>query len=106
MAKKILLAVLVFVNIFLLFRLIWSEHGIFTYLNMRNRAARLESQLQDMDAKGLELSKEIRRLKSDRSYQELIIRDRMNYVKENEVLYIFSGRGDEPQGAAGDEKKD
>jgi cell division protein FtsB len=106
MAKKVLLGVLIFVNLFLLFRLVWSEHGIFAYMNMRKRAARLESELLDIDAKSLELSKEIRRLKSDRAYQEMIIRERMNYVKENEVLYIFSGGGDIPQGAADDEKKD
>ncbi len=106
MAKRVLLGVLIFVNLFLLFRLIWSEHGLFAYLNMRARSAKLQQQLEEIDAKSLELSKEIRRLKSDRAYQEMIIRDRMNYVKENEVLYIFSGKGDIPQGAADDEKKD
>ena len=106
MANRILLAVLGVVNLVLLFRLIWSEHGVFAYMNMRERGEKLEAQLQEIDAKSLELSKEIRRLKSDRAYQEMIIRDRMNYVKENEVLYIFSGRGDSPQGAADDEKKD
>lgn len=106
MAKRVLLVVLVVVNVVMLFRLVWSEHGLFAYMNMRARAAKLRQQLQEIDAKSLELSKEIRRLKSDRAYQEMIIRDRMNYVKENEVLYIFSGRGDIPQGAADDEKKD
>ena len=106
MAKRVLLFVLVMINLVLLFRLVWSEHGLFAYMNMRSRAAKLTQQLQEIDAKSLELSKEIRRLKSDRAYQEMIIRDRMNYVKENEVLYIFSGRGDIPQGAEDDEKKD
>jgi len=106
MAKRILLAGLVVVNIVLLFRLIWSDHGVFAYMNMRKRSTMLESQLQDMDAKSLELSKEIRRLKGDKAYQELIIRDRMNYVRGNEVLYIFSGGIEVPQGAADDEKKD
>lgn len=106
MAKRILLAVLVVVNLVLLFRLIWSEHGVFAYMNMRERGEKLEAQLQDIDAKSLELSKEIRRLKGDRAYQAMVIRDRMNYVKGNEVLYIFSGGVNVPQGAADDEKKD
>lgn len=106
MAKRILLAVLVMVNLVLLFRLIWSEHGVFAYMNMRERGEKLEAQLQDIDAKSLELSKEIRRLKGDRAYQAMVIRDRMNYVKGNEVLYIFSGGVNVPQGAADDEKKD
>jgi cell division protein FtsB len=106
MARRILLGVLIVVNVVLLFRLIWSEHGIIAYMNMRNRSVTLESQLRDVDARSLDLSNEIRRLKSDRAYQERIIRERMNYIKQNEVLYIFSGKIDVAQGAVDDEKKD
>lgn len=105
MARRILLGVLILVNVVLLFRLVWSEHGIIAYMNMRGRSAKLEGQLRDLDATSLELSKEIRRLKSDRSYQEMVIRERMNYVKENEYLYIFSDRFDQAQGATDDEQK-
>lgn len=105
MARRILLGILIFVNVVLLFRLFWTEHGLFVYMNMRKRSVKLQNQLQEVDARSLELSREIRRLKNDRSYQEMIIRERMNYVKENEVLYIFSGKVDVPQGAEGDEKK-
>ncbi|MGE4264226.1 MAG: septum formation initiator family protein [Desulfovibrio sp.] len=106
MAKRILLGVLIAVNFVLLFRLIWSDHGVIAYMNMRNRSVMLEDQLREVDAKSLELSNEIRRLKMDRAYQEMVIRDRMNYVKEKEVLYIFSDRTDVAQGAVDDEKKD
>lgn len=106
MARRILLGVLIAVNIVLLFRLIWSEHGIIAYMNMRNRSVRLETQLREVDAQSLVLSNEIRRLKSDRAYQEKVVRERMNYIKENEVLYIFSDRIDVARGAVDDEKKD
>jgi len=106
MARRVLLALLLLVNVVLLFRLIWSDHGVIAYMNMRHRSANLEDQLRDVDARSLELSNEIRRLKSDRVYQERVIRERMNYVKENEVLYIFSGKVDVAQGAMDDEKKD
>ncbi len=106
MARRILLGLLIAVNVVLLFRLIWSDHGVIAFMNMRSRSMKLENQLRDVDAKSLELSNEIRRLKTDRAYQEMVIRDRMNYVKENEVLYIFSGRTDVAQGAVDDEKKD
>jgi cell division protein FtsB len=106
MARRVLLGVLIAVNLVLLFRLIWSDHGVIAYMNMRNRSVLLEAQLREVDTRSLELSNEIRRLKSDRAYQEMVIRDRMNYVKENEVLYIFSDRTDVAQGAVDDEKKD
>ncbi|OIO01324.1 MAG: septum formation initiator [Desulfovibrionaceae bacterium CG1_02_65_16] len=106
MARRVLLALLLLVNVVLLFRLIWSDHGVIAYMNMRHRSAKLEDQLRDVDARSLELSNEIRRLKADRAYQERVIRERMNYVKANEVLYIFSGKVDVAQGAMDDEKKD
>jgi len=106
MARRILLGVLIAVNLVLLFRLVWSDHGVIAYMGMRNRSVMLENQLREVDAKSLELSNEIRRLKMDRPYQEMVIRDRMNYVKANEVLYIFSDRTDVAQGAVDDEKKD
>ena len=106
MARRILLGVLIAVNLVLMFRLIWSDHGVIAYMGMRNRSVMLENQLRDVDAKSLELSNEIRRLQTDRAYQEMVIRDRMNYVKANEVLYIFSDRTDVAQGAVDDEKKD
>lgn len=106
MARRILLSVLIVVNVVLLFRLIWSGHGIIAYMNMRNRSVTLENKLRDVDARSLELSNEIRRLKSDRAYQERVIRERMNYIKQNEVLYVFSGKIDVAQGAVDDEKKD
>lgn len=106
MARRILLGTLVAVNLVLLFRLIWTDHGVIAYMGMRNRSAVLQDQLREVDARSLELSNEIRRLKMDRPYQEMVIRDRMNYVKANEVLYIFSDRTDVAQGAVDDEKKD
>lgn len=105
MARRVLLALLLAINVVLLFRLIWSDHGVIAYMNMRHRSDNLQDRLRDVDARSLDLSNEIRRLKNDRAYQERVIRERMNYVKENEVLYIFSGKVDVARGAD-DEKKD
>jgi len=106
MARRVLLALLVVINVVLLFRLVWSDHGVIAYMNMRHRSDSLQDRLRDVDSRSLELSNEIRRLKNDRPYQERVIRERMNYVKENEVLYIFSGKVDAAQGAMDNEKKD
>ncbi len=87
--KRILLVCLVLINLFLLFRLVWSGQGIFAYMELKQRHEALEKQLQKVDARSLDLSREIGRLKNDRAYQEKVIRDRMNFVKKNEILYIF-----------------
>ena len=87
--RKAFFVFLIVLNLLLLGRLIWSEQGIFAYLDMKARAANLEQQLGDLNAKLEELSGEIRRLQKDRAYQEKAVRDRMNYVKDGEILYIF-----------------
>ncbi|KAB1441251.1 septum formation initiator family protein [Pseudodesulfovibrio senegalensis] len=92
--KRVLLALLILINLFLFCRLIWSGQGLFAYLELKDRHEVLQRQIEDLDARSLDLSKEIIRLKSDRAYQEKIIRDRMNFVKKDEILYLFPENGD------------
>lgn len=97
--RIILIALLLFINLFLVFRLIWSDQGVFAYLELKGRYELLQSKIDAVDEESLDLSQEIRRLKSDPAYQEKIIRERMNFVKKDEILYIFpdgtaNARGD------------
>jgi len=87
--RILLVALLLFINLFLLCRLIWSDQGVFSYLELRNRYAVLQEKIDAVDKQSLDLSQEIRRLKSDKAYQEKVVRERMNFVKKDEVLYIF-----------------
>ncbi|ADU62841.1 MAG: septum formation initiator family protein [Pseudodesulfovibrio sp.] len=87
--RILIVALLVFINLFLLFRLIWSDQGVFAYLELKSRYELLQTRIDAVDGKSLDLSQEIRRLKSDTTYQEKIIRERMNFVKKDEILYIF-----------------
>ena len=87
--RVILVALLLFINLFLLFRLIWSDQGVFTYLELKNRYEALQNRIDDVEGRSLNLSQEIRRLKADKAYQEKVIRERMNFVKKDEILYIF-----------------
>ena len=87
--RILLVALLLFINLFLLFRLVWSDQGVFTYLELKNRYEALEEKIKGVDAESLDLSQEIRRLKSDKAYQEKVVRERMNFVKKDEILYIF-----------------
>jgi len=87
--RIVLIALLLVINLFLMFRLIWSDQGIFAYLELKSRYEVLQSKIDNVDKESLDLSQEIRRLKSDKAYQEKIVRERMNFVKKDEILYIF-----------------
>jgi len=87
--RRFLLAGLILFNIFLLYNLIWSDNGIFAYLELKNRQEQFQQRLDAINEKSLDLSQEIRWLKSDRAFTEKMVRSQMNYLKDNEILYQF-----------------
>lgn len=76
-------------NLVLLAGLVFGEHGLFAYLAMHERHAGLTRQIEAADAMSRELSREIRLMNSDPGYQEMVVRDELNYLRANEVLYLF-----------------
>ncbi|BBD07802.1 FtsB family cell division protein [Desulfovibrio ferrophilus] len=91
-AKRIFLVFLVVLNLFLGYRLLAGDQGLFAYLNLKQDHDQLQARLEAASLRSHELSGEIRQLKSDSAYLENAIRQRMNYVGENETLYIFPDR--------------
>ena len=106
--RRIVFTVSVFLNIVLLYNLIWGDRGVIAYKDLKARCASLQSSLDQIHKDNQDLSQEIRLLQSDNKYLEKVIRNRMNFVRDNEVLYIFppgQQQLDRP-GAAPDERKD
>lgn len=87
--RRFLLTGLIFFNIFLLYNLIWSDNGIFAYLELKARHEQLKQRLVTVQDRSLDLSQEIRWLKTDRAFTEKMARSQMNYLKDNEILYQF-----------------
>ena len=87
--RRILLAVSIGLNAILLYSLIWGDKGAFAYKQLKEQCASLQVKIREYDAMNLALSKEIRLLQSDEKYQEKMIRTRLNFVRDNEILYIF-----------------
>lgn len=88
-AKRIFLVFLVVLNLFLGYRLLAGDHGLFAYLDLKGDHDGMQQRLDAEGQRSRELSAEIRQLKSDSAYLENAIRQRMNYVGESETLYIF-----------------
>jgi cell division protein FtsB len=76
-------------NIFLLYLLIISDQGISAYLDMSRRHEKLMHGIEQTEDQSRRLSREIRWLKSNKKYMEQVIRSKTNFVKEDEVLYLF-----------------
>ncbi len=88
---------LLLLNTLLACSLLLGDHGLFAYLELRDRRLELAEQIAAEQARSERLSREIRWLASDPNYQERVIRTQLNYVKPGEVLYIFSERSTEVQ---------
>lgn len=85
---RILCAFLLVLSLVLLWRLFGHEHGWASYQDMQERRDALAQQISAVEEKNIELSKEIRKLTSDREYLESVIRLEMHSLKPGEVLYI------------------
>ena len=103
--RRLILAFSIALNLVLLYSLIWGARGAVSYRELKNEHTMLASRMNALDKINVELGKEIALLKSDTKYQEKMIRSRLNFVKPNEILYIFPGDKPESSGASQDEPK-
>lgn len=95
------------INVILVYSLIWGGQGLNAYRNLKEQYQTLEDRVKDLDARNITLSREIRLLQADAQYQEKVIRNRFNFVKDDEILYIFPESGDAGKTGAGlNETKD
>lgn len=90
--RRIVLAFLIFLNIFLAYRLFLGDTGLQAYLELKNKYAEMDETMKATEKASMDLSREIRMLKSNDEYLADTIRKRMNYVENNELLYLFSDK--------------
>lgn len=102
--RRLILTLILACNVVLLYNLIWSDKGVFAYLDLKSHQSQLRERLESLGTKSLDLSQEIRWLKSDRAFTEKMTRSHMNYLRDNEIIYIFPGKS--AQGSVSDDFKD
>ncbi len=88
--KLFILALAVTVNIILVSRLLWGQQSLVSYRELAAQYAELLKERDKYDAINAGLSREIRLLQSDEKYVEKMIRQRLNFVRSNEILYLFT----------------
>lgn len=104
--KVFILVALGIANVVLAYRMVWGPQGLIAYHSLKEQHRSLENRVADLDKANLSLSREIRLLQSDDKYVEKMIRQRLHYVRDNEVLYLFTDTQTAPRlGAAPDAGK-
>lgn len=94
--KASLLILAFFVNATLGWRLVSGPQSLVTYRELRAQYEDLKREVERYDGINAALSREIRLLQTDDRYIEKSIRQRLNFVLDNEILYLFT---EEPQSA-------
>jgi cell division protein FtsB len=89
--RTVILVVLACINLVLFGRMVWGPTGLLEYRELKQQYAAMDRQVADLDARNMALSREIRLLQADSQYVEKVIRQRLHYVRDNEVLYLFDG---------------
>lgn len=89
LGKPLFLALVLLLNAALFSRLMWGENSIHAWKALREKQQDISQELVQLDARRASLSREIRLLKTDPDYVEKVIRQRLNYVRKNEILYLF-----------------
>ena len=90
-----ILALALFMNATLAVRLMWGDQSVGEWRNLKGLHNALFAELSGLDKRRAELSLEIRLLQTDPAYMEKIIRQRLNYVRNDEILYLFDDAGEE-----------
>lgn len=93
MVRKLLIGILVLVNGLLFYGVVFSDKGLFSLRRMRAERDELAAATILLKESSQDLSQEILWLKKGGEYTERIIRDKTNFIKDDEVVYII-GNGD------------
>ena len=101
-----ILLILGIFNLALFGRMIWGPTGLVEYRDLKRQHASLLAEISNLDAQNRALSKDIRLLQSDGQYVEKMIRQRLHYMRDNEVLYLFGSSAQQSPGAPAHDGKD
>lgn len=101
-----ILLILGIFNLALFSRMIWGPTGLVEYRDLKRQHAALLAEISNLDAENRALSKDIRLLQSDSQYMEKMIRQRLHYMRDNEVLYLFGSSAQPSPGASAHDGKD
>ena len=87
--KSAILILALLMNVTLGYRLFSGDQSVMAWRALKGKQSEIVAEFSVLDQRRAELSREIRLLKTDNEYVEKVIRQRLNYVRPNEILYIF-----------------
>lgn len=78
-----------FFDIALFGKMVWGPGGIVEYRDLKRQYTALQNEIAELDAKNMALSRDIRLLQTDNKYVEKMVRQKLRYLRDNEIVYLF-----------------
>ncbi len=79
----------------LLVKAFFGDRGFLNVLKIRSQYASLYEEVRQLEERNSALLKEVKRLKSDDYYKEKLAREKLGFIKEGEVVFLFPSAHDE-----------
>jgi cell division protein FtsB len=95
---RLIALLLVAANSWLAFQLFLGDNGVRDLVLQKSRYEEMVRRDQELKDAGRRMSAEIRLLGSDPAFLEKVIRRELNFLKDNEILYLLPRR-DRPAGS-------
>lgn len=103
--RVLLLVVVGLFDLALFGKMVWGPGGIGEYRDLRNQYSSLQARISDLDAQNMALSRDIRLLQSDDKYVEKMVRQKLRYLRDNEIVYLFPVKAEVHNGATSNDSK-
>lgn len=86
-------------------KMLWGQGGVMEYRDLKGQYASLKEKISDLDRQNMALSREIRLLQSDNQYVEKMVRQKLRYLRDNEIVYLFPASHSAQNGAMPNDSK-
>ena len=104
-SRVVVLIIFIIVNTTFTYQAVWGKKGLLEHEAVIAQFNEAQERCARLDRENMALSREIRLLKSDRPYIEKMIREKMRFLHDNEILYLFGDDDDSAGGTRQDRSK-
>ncbi len=92
--RKLISRVLILIGLLfavtLMVKVFFGDRGFFGLLKIKSEYASILEEVNQLQNENVKLAEEINKLKDDKYYQEKIAREKMGFIREGEVVFLFT----------------
>lgn len=90
MIRRLLVGLMFLANLLMLHRFMVSDQGYEAYQRLVGEHEHLRQEVEDLKDESVDLSQEIRWLQKGGPHMEKVIRERTNFLRDDEVVYMLT----------------